>query len=150
MEIDTEKIDEAVLALLCLTLHDGMRAWKGFDGDNLNRLYAKGLISDPATRAKSVVLTSEGLRASERLFNEFFAKLLEIGCRNTQAFHVTLPLGHQKSVLLSSKAKAFASRKSLRPASSGPTSKRHRANESSRFYPKWRDRDSPSRTSPSG
>jgi hypothetical protein len=30
--IDTEKIDEAVLALLYLTLPDGSRAWKGFDG----------------------------------------------------------------------------------------------------------------------
>jgi hypothetical protein len=30
MEIDTEKVDEAVLALLYLTLHDGARAWKGF------------------------------------------------------------------------------------------------------------------------
>ena len=31
MEIDTDKIDEAVLALLYLTLHDRFRAWKGFD-----------------------------------------------------------------------------------------------------------------------
>ena len=59
MEIDTEKIDETVLALLYLTLHDGARAWKGFDWDTLNRLYAKGLISDPASKAKSVVLTGE-------------------------------------------------------------------------------------------
>jgi hypothetical protein len=29
MNIDTEEIDEAVLALLFLTLHDGSRAWKG-------------------------------------------------------------------------------------------------------------------------
>jgi hypothetical protein len=31
MEIDHDKIDEAVLALLWLTLHDVYRAWKGFD-----------------------------------------------------------------------------------------------------------------------
>jgi hypothetical protein len=31
MEIDTQKVDEAVLALLYLTLHNGARAWKGFD-----------------------------------------------------------------------------------------------------------------------
>jgi hypothetical protein len=74
MAIDTAKIDEAVLALLYLTLHDGSRAWKGFDWDTLNRLYAKGLISDPVSKAKSVVLTSEGLRASERLLNELFAR----------------------------------------------------------------------------
>ena len=28
MELDTGTIDEAVLALLYLTLHDGARAWK--------------------------------------------------------------------------------------------------------------------------
>ena len=69
MEIDTEKIDKTVLALLYLTLHDGRRAWKGFD-----RLHAKGLISDPVSKAKSVVMTDEDFRASERLFNELFAK----------------------------------------------------------------------------
>lgn len=31
MEHDTNKIDDAVLALLFLGLHDGVRAWKGFD-----------------------------------------------------------------------------------------------------------------------
>jgi len=74
MEIDTEKIDETVLALLYLTLHDGTRAWKGFDWDTLNRLHAKGLISDPVDKAKSVVLTNEGLRASERGFRALFTK----------------------------------------------------------------------------
>ena len=74
MEIDTAKIDAAVLALLYLTLHDGTRAWKGFDWDTLNRLHAKGLISNPVSKSKSVVLTGEGLHASERLFNELFAK----------------------------------------------------------------------------
>ncbi len=41
MEIDEEKIDEAVLALLCLTLHDDGRAWKSFDWDAMNRLHVK-------------------------------------------------------------------------------------------------------------
>jgi hypothetical protein len=31
MEIDLDKIDDTVLALLWLTLHDERRAWKGFD-----------------------------------------------------------------------------------------------------------------------
>ena len=74
MEIDTDKVDEAVLALLYLTLHDGARAWKGFDWDTLNRLHAKGFISDPVSKAKSVILTDDGLRASERLFTRLFAK----------------------------------------------------------------------------
>jgi hypothetical protein len=44
MDIDTDKIDEAVLALLHLTLHDQFRAWKGHDWDALDRLYQKGMI----------------------------------------------------------------------------------------------------------
>lgn len=72
MKIDNDRIDDAVLALLQLVLHDNVRAWKGFDWDTLDRLHAKGLISDPRTNAKSVVLTEEGLRQSERLFNEMF------------------------------------------------------------------------------
>jgi hypothetical protein len=31
MAIDTGKVDEAILALLYLTLHGEARAWKGFD-----------------------------------------------------------------------------------------------------------------------
>ena len=72
MKIDNDRIDDAVLALLQLVLHDDVRAWKGFDWDTLDRLHAKGLISDPRTNAKSVVLTEEGLQHSERLFNEMF------------------------------------------------------------------------------
>ena len=74
MQIDTEKIDEAILALLQLALHDGARAWKGFDWDTLKRLHEKRLIANPGGKAKSVVLTPNGLRESERLFNKLFTK----------------------------------------------------------------------------
>ena len=50
MALDTDKIDEAVLALLFLTRHDHWRAWKEFDWDALDRLYEKGLIGDRSTR----------------------------------------------------------------------------------------------------
>jgi hypothetical protein len=73
MEIDTERVDEAVLALLLLGLHDGCRVWKGFDWDAMDRLHKRGFISDPVGRAKSVVLTEEGQREAERLFAEMFA-----------------------------------------------------------------------------
>ncbi|MBY3379520.1 DUF6429 family protein [Rhizobium laguerreae] len=74
MEIDEEKIDDAVLALLWLTLHDGDRAWKGFDWDVMDRLHQKGLIANPAGKAKSVVLSDEGLRRSEELFRSLFMR----------------------------------------------------------------------------
>jgi len=74
MDIDTDKIDEAVLALLYLTLHDGVRAWKGHDWDALDRLYRKWMIDNPVGKAKSVVLTDEGLAESERLFRKLFER----------------------------------------------------------------------------
>src|SRR5271166_3911700 len=58
VDIDNDKIDEAVLALLYLTLHDRFRAWKGHDWDALDRLYRKGMICDPVGKAKSVVFTA--------------------------------------------------------------------------------------------
>ncbi|MBY2922835.1 DUF6429 family protein [Rhizobium leguminosarum] len=74
METDEEKIDDAVLALLWLTLHDGDRAWKGFDWGVMDRLHQKGLIANPAGKAKSVVLSDEGLRRSEELFRALFMR----------------------------------------------------------------------------
>jgi hypothetical protein len=55
--INMGKIDDTVLALLYLGLHDGCRAWKGFDWDAMHRLHEKGYISDPVGKAKSVVFT---------------------------------------------------------------------------------------------
>jgi hypothetical protein len=74
MELDTGKIDDAVLALLLLGIHDEHRAWKGFDWDSLNRLHERGYISDPRSKAKSVVLTDEGLARATRLFDQLFGR----------------------------------------------------------------------------
>ncbi|WP_292214185.1 DUF6429 family protein [Mesorhizobium sp.] len=74
MEIDTDKIDNAVLGLLWLTLHEERRAWKGMDWDALDRLHQKGLIANPANKAKSVVLTDEGLRRAEEVFRTLFTR----------------------------------------------------------------------------
>ncbi|HVR17826.1 MAG TPA: DUF6429 family protein [Candidatus Limnocylindrales bacterium] len=72
MDYDENKVDEVVLALMNLTLHDEIRAWKGFDFRVLDRLYEKGFIRDPKNRARSVVLTGEGLARSEELFEKHF------------------------------------------------------------------------------
>lgn len=74
MPLDTEKIDNAALALLFLTLHDGDRAWKGFDWDVLGRLHDKGMIEDPVGKVKSVVFTPGGLARAKALFAEMFEK----------------------------------------------------------------------------
>jgi hypothetical protein len=74
MELDTNKIDEAVLALLYLGLHDGARAWKGFDWDALDRLSTQGFITDPRSKAKSVVFTEEGLERAKTLLEKLFGQ----------------------------------------------------------------------------
>jgi hypothetical protein len=73
MQLNTDKIDEAVLALLYLGLHQNNRTWKGFDWDALGRLHQKGLITDPVGQARSVMFTEEGLKESQRLFEAWFA-----------------------------------------------------------------------------
>ena len=71
-KLDTDRIDDAVLALMYLTLHDGGRAWKGFDWEMPNRLFKKGLISDPVGKAKSVCLSDEAQARSKQLFEQMF------------------------------------------------------------------------------
>ena len=79
MTPNQDKIDDAVLALLHLTSFSQgskdfrvTRAWKGHDWEALNRLHAKGYISDPVGKAKSVALTEEGNRRAEELFQRLF------------------------------------------------------------------------------
>ena len=74
MELDEKKIDEAVLALMYLTLHDGYRVWKAFDWAATERLHRTGLIENPANKAKSIVLTENGLKEAERLCAKLFGK----------------------------------------------------------------------------
>ena len=74
MKLNTDRIDEAVLALLYLGLHDGSRAWKSFDWDAMARLHEKGYISDPAGKTKSVAMTEQGLAESQRLLTMLFGE----------------------------------------------------------------------------
>ncbi len=79
MEYDTDKIDEYTLALLYLVTHgrkDGFaaRAWKTFDWDTMNRLHEKGYISNPVSKAKSVIMYEEGFEKAQELFERHFAK----------------------------------------------------------------------------
>jgi hypothetical protein len=54
--------------------HGITRAWKSFDWDTLGRLHAAGFISDPRSKAKSVVLSDDGARSAEDLFRRYLAK----------------------------------------------------------------------------
>ena len=77
MEIDTNKIDEAVLALLYLTRCGekfGAAAWTGHDWEALSRLHEKGYIDNPVSKNKSVGITEEGMAKAEELFWKHFGK----------------------------------------------------------------------------
>lgn len=76
MDIDAEKLEQAVLALLHLNMIDeksGKRAWKALPWSVMDQLHQKGYISDPATKNKSVWLSDEGAKLSEELFEKLFA-----------------------------------------------------------------------------
>ena len=77
MEYDEDKVDEMVLALLYLTSFTDQvetRAWKGHDWDAMDRLYQKGYISNPQSKAKSVSMTETGAQRSQELFREHFVR----------------------------------------------------------------------------
>ena len=77
MDIDEEKLEQTVLALLYLNTIDdkfGKRAWKGFPWSVMDQLHTKGYISNPATKNKSVVLSDEGAQLSKDLFERLFAR----------------------------------------------------------------------------
>jgi hypothetical protein len=76
MDIDGEKLDQVVLALLHLNSFkegDGRRAWKSLPWSVMDSLHEKGFISDPATKAKSVWLSEGGAKLAKELFEKLFA-----------------------------------------------------------------------------
>jgi len=72
VELNEQKVDESALAVLWLTLHEERRVWKSVDWEVMDRLFDKGFISNPSSRAKSVVLTDEGLAEAERAARKLF------------------------------------------------------------------------------
>ena len=71
------RIDEAVLALLYQGIFEhhpvmGARSRKSFDWAAMVRLHDKGLISDPASKAKSVLLTETGLHEADAALRRLF------------------------------------------------------------------------------
>ena len=51
----------------------GARAWKSMPWEAIDQLHEKGLIGDPKSKAKSVVLTEESLIAAEEAYQKQFA-----------------------------------------------------------------------------
>jgi len=77
MDLDLDRIDDAVLALLQLTAfddHGAVRAWKNQPWDVLDRLHEKGMLANPRGKAKSVILTQDGAALSQELFRRLFSR----------------------------------------------------------------------------
>jgi uncharacterized protein DUF6429 len=71
MAYNQERAGDIVLALMQLTLHEGSRAWKSYDWDVMNDLFERGFISDPHSKAKSIVLTEGGLARSRAMYAKY-------------------------------------------------------------------------------
>lgn len=79
MELDLDKIDDDVLALLYLAAFKESqnlpwRTWKSHDWQVMNRLHEKGFISDPKSKAKSVTHTDTGYAKGRQLFETKYSK----------------------------------------------------------------------------
>lgn len=76
-DADREKLAEAALAILWLGAHgdgDATRVWKQVDWELTELLFERGWISDPKTKAKSVLLSEEGEKLAEKFFQDLFSK----------------------------------------------------------------------------
>ncbi|MDH3378671.1 MAG: DUF6429 family protein [Gammaproteobacteria bacterium] len=72
---DSDKLAEIGLAILCLTASTdkvGIRAWKGMDWDVMGLLYERGWIGNPVGKAKSVIVTEEGLEKANQFQEKYF------------------------------------------------------------------------------
>lgn len=72
-----DRIDEAVLALLYLGHwiegpDNIARAWKSLDWNALERLHAKGLISNPIGKSKSITLSAKGVSLAKQAHDALF------------------------------------------------------------------------------
>ena len=74
MSYDQVRIEDAVLALLAAFSFDDGRAWKGFDFEVMDRLYARGFIDNPKGKAKSVWLTPQGIERGRECAQRLFGR----------------------------------------------------------------------------
>ena len=75
MEYDEDKVDEMVLALLFLTLHDGYRAWKGHDWEAMDRLHNKGMIANPGGKSQVGCAHRAGSATFSRTVRQTFREI---------------------------------------------------------------------------
>jgi hypothetical protein len=73
--MDKAKFDEIVLAMLWYNRRASGWSWKGFDWESTDRIFRAGMISNPASKRKSIDLSEDGERQGEAAFARHFGKL---------------------------------------------------------------------------
>ena len=74
MKYNEEKLDRAALAILFLNYDpETGRSWKSLSWEITDRLFEAGLISDPKSKNKSVVLTELGLKKAKEILSADFS-----------------------------------------------------------------------------
>lgn len=76
-DIDVDKLTEAALGIMWLTVHDSHtapRVWKGIDWDVLDLMHERGWISDPKNKNKSVLLTETGRDLAQEFLQKYFGE----------------------------------------------------------------------------
>ena len=73
MSYDRDATADLVLALMQLGVPEQVRTWKGYDWEVMNDLFERGYISDPRSKAKSVVLTETGMERGQAMFAKHLA-----------------------------------------------------------------------------
>lgn len=74
-KFDQEKLAEIGLAMLCLTAGQDRsctRAWKSMDWDVMALMHERGWIGNPVGKAKSVVISEEGIKKAEEFQKKYF------------------------------------------------------------------------------
>ena len=72
--VDPDLLDEVVLAILYYNDAKAGGAWKSLPWEATDRLFRKGLISDPAKARKSVDLFEEGYEPARAAFERLFVR----------------------------------------------------------------------------
>ena len=72
--LDQEKLAEAALGILSLTLDENGNVWKMLNWDLMNLLFNKGWLRDPIRKTKSVQLTPEGKAAAAEFLVKHFER----------------------------------------------------------------------------
>lgn len=90
-DVDTDRVDQTILALLWLNLKVTGAAWRGFDWEAMARRHGRGLISNRSERPTPLNCPQKDLRRPDACLTKCFpATERTFGLQET--FHITFDL----------------------------------------------------------